>query len=93
VARPFDRGIVGSIFAAAYPLIRAREGDNGGWVSVRSASHPDTLTGTVRADHAGEVGHNLSFLRPLDRLLGRSFRHLDFFATLAANRGAIPHLD
>ena len=88
-AQRFDRGVFGSIFFYTYPLILDRDGENDGWVSVRSAAYPRSLTAKVRADHAGEIGHNLSLLKPLDLLFGLPFQHLAFYETLVANLGAV----
>lgn len=83
LTQPGDRGVRFGIFAIALPLIQARDGDNDGWVSVRSSTYPGPLTGTLRADHAGEIGWNVSLVgATLDKVLGRKFDHLAFYEGL-----------
>ncbi len=83
VAQPGDHGVRFGIFRIAQPLIQAREGDNDGWVSARSATYPGPLTGTIRADHAGQIGWNVSLLGAgLDLIFGRPFDHLVFYEEL-----------
>jgi triacylglycerol lipase len=83
-----SRGVLGSLFLVSYPLVLTREGPNDGWVSVESSKW-DTFAGTVEADHAEEIGHELSVAGELLIRLGHPvFDHLAFYEGLVADLGA-----
>jgi triacylglycerol lipase len=74
-----DPGVFLTPFQITQALIEKHDGDNDGWVSVRSSTPPNrTLTEVIKADHISQIGWTLS---PLRRALdpGKHFDHLAFY--------------
>lgn len=77
-----DPGVFLTPFQITHGLIQQADGDNDGWVSVRSSTPPDqSLTEILPADHVSQIGWSLS---PLRRALdpGKHFDHLAFYVRL-----------
>ena len=84
-ANQFDRGILGSIFSFSFPIVSALEGPNDGWVSVRSAKRK-IFKRKIHADHAEEVGHDLSPIGAFLDLVGDApFDHKEFYRGIVAD--------
>ncbi len=77
-----DRILQGSVFAPTQPLF-ALEGANDGWVSFRSA-HWREFRGTIHADHAEEIGYDLSPAGVLPfGFRSRTFDHFALYKRIA----------
>lgn len=76
-----DRILQGTAFAPTQPLF-VLEGANDGWVSFRSA-HWREFRGTIGADHAEEIGYDLSPAGVLPfGVLSRPFDHFALYARI-----------
>jgi triacylglycerol lipase len=83
-----ERILEGSVFGVTQPLF-VLDGANDGWVSFRSA-HWREFKGTVRADHAEEIGYDLSPSGVFPFGFGsRTFDHLDLYRRIADDIAAI----
>jgi triacylglycerol lipase len=77
-----DRILQGSVFAPTQPLF-VLDGANDGWVSVRSAIWGE-FRATVAADHAEEIGYDLSPAGVLPfGVLSRPFDHFALYMRIA----------
>src|SRR5262245_46588293 len=79
-----DRILQGSAFAPTQPLF-VLDGANDGWVSVRSAIWGE-LRATIAADHAEEIGYDLSPAGVLPfGILSRPFDHFALYRRIASD--------
>jgi triacylglycerol lipase len=79
VSGPREEDILPPILYIPYLIVLWREGENDGMVSVTSAQW-GTFRGKIPADHAEEIGHDLSGISRIRRFITRQgFDHLRFY--------------
>lgn len=79
VSGPGEQDILPSVLYLPYLIILWREGRNDGLVSVDSAQWGE-FQGEISANHAEEIGHDLSKINRLKKLITRQgFNHLEFY--------------
>lgn len=82
VSGPGEQDILPPLLYLPYVIVLSREGRNDGLVSVASAKWGE-FKGEIPADHAEEIGHDLSQLSRLRRFITRrGFDHLKFYASI-----------
>ena len=79
VSGPGAGDILPPIFYLSYLIVTSQEGPNDGWISVKSSTR-DPFKKELPADHAQQIGHDLS---PVSRIFVRkSFNHLQLYSQI-----------
>jgi triacylglycerol lipase len=78
VAGPGERDSLPPMLYLSYLIVTSQEGRNDGWIAVESAKH-QKFEGEIPADHAQEIGHDLSLVSRVGLFNRRHFDHLEFY--------------
>lgn len=75
---PGENDILPPILYLSHLIVLSKEGRNDGWISVKSATR-DEFKGELPADHAQQIGHDLSLISRVGFRNRQGFDHLQFY--------------